>query len=79
MQEEYLTRDLGEAAALLTKGIAMASIQRKDAIVYFVFRASKKAEQASHDYFLGELRVPARTYYDNLRNLKRRLWSQEKR
>ena len=53
------------------------SIQWKDDTAYFIFDHSSAAA-LSHDYFYGELPINARSYYDTLRMLKRRLYTDPK-
>ncbi len=68
--EEYKTRDLAEAAALITYGIQISKIERIKNICFFVFENIGLCESISKKYFFGELLVNARTYYESIGRLK---------
>lgn len=73
MNDAYLTKDLGEAAALITLGNNLSSISWKEGLAYFSFPKSDKIDKESKEYFFGSLFVDARTYYDNFKMLKRKI------
>jgi len=77
LPKQHTTRDLGEASALISRDCPLSSLQWKDDTAFFVFD-DPRAVALSHDYFYGELSINARTYYDNLRMLKRRLYTDTK-
>lgn len=72
---EYKTKDIGEAAALITTGIKIIRIDREGHICWFVFTKSD-ALRTSNNYWSGELIVAAKKYNDNLRSLKDRVFAQ---
>ena len=76
--ELYLTKDLGESAALLTGGCAIRDIQWKNSEAYFVFGERKACQQMSQKYFFGGLELPVRFFYENLRLIKRKLYSDQR-
>lgn len=73
MDEQFITKDLGEACTLITSGCPMSSIQWKDQTAYFCFSNKKACEEISKEYFFGNAQVAARSFYENLRMLKRKL------
>ena len=75
---DYHTKDMGEAAALLTRGCRMRDVQWKDDTAYFIFPDRPQCEAIAKEYFYSDLQVSARTYYDNLRMIKRKLYAGEK-
>jgi len=77
--DEYLTRELGEAACLLTQGHRLHGIAWKDNFAYFRFGDPHTCEQNKHAYFFSGLQVDARSFYDNLRLLKRQLYQNEQK
>jgi hypothetical protein len=77
--DEYLTRDLGESAALLTQGHRLHGIAWKDNFAYFRFGNPAVCEQVKQDYFFRGLQLDAMTFYDNLRLLKRQLYQNEQK
>lgn len=74
-RDVYLTKDLGEAAALLIKGIKLLRLEKDHDFYWFVFENSN-APEVANQYWSGELYVPARDYYDKMRFLKDRLFAQ---
>jgi len=74
-KKEYLTKDLGEAAALLTAGINLLRLQKESKFYWFVFD-STNSHEISNNYWSGQLKVVAKQYSDSLRSLKDRLFAQ---
>ena len=72
--DQYNTKDIGEAAALITRGCRLADILWKDGIAFFLFD-DPLAASIGHDYFYADLPLNARTYYDTLRMLKRKIYT----
>ena len=67
MNKQHITKDIGEAAALITEGIEMSAMQWKDNIAYFVFN-DPEAEKIGKSYLYGKNSF--RMFNDNLRMLK---------
>jgi len=74
-REDYKTKDLGEATAILVKKQKLIRIDREGRICYFVFENKKECEKLSSDFFFGELQVNAREFYETLGRLKNRIFS----
>jgi len=74
-EKEFYTKDIGEAAALLTAHIKLLRLERETNFYWFVFE-SKGCEEIRAGYWSGELTVPAKLYSSNLRWLKDRLFAQ---
>ena len=78
MNNEYITKDLGEAAALLTANCVMKTMQWKDSKAYFVFTDARKCQKLSHQYFFENWQLPVRPFYENLRTIKRKLYAEQR-
>lgn len=74
-KDVYLTKDLGEAAALLAKGLKLLQLEKDSDFYWFVFDNSNTSEIASQ-YWSGELLVSAKDYNDKIRSLKDRIFAQ---
>ncbi len=72
----FQTYDLGCAAGLISAGFTLKDLNRanpKKIQFYFTYEAS--IEGAIDDYFGDKLLVNARTYFDNVKMLKNRIFS----
>lgn len=76
MSSELFTKDLGEAAALLTAGARIIRLQKENTFFWFVFIESE-CREISNGYWSGELMLPAKLYSTNIRLLKDRLFAQK--
>lgn len=72
----YLTKDLGEATALVTEGVKFIGLEREGSFYWFVFDGTR-ADEVSQIYWSGDLKVSAKLFSDNLRTLKDRLFSRK--
>ncbi len=73
--KEYFTKDLGEAAAIVAKGVKMTRLEKDSSFCWFVFDR-KNCDEISSKYWSGELLIDAKKYNESLRNLKDRLFAQ---
>jgi len=73
MDDEYVTSDLGEAAALITSGCVMRDMQWRQEKAYFLFNDSATCQPLGHKYFFEGLSLNCRVFYENLRNIKRKI------
>lgn len=74
--KEYFTKDLGEAAAIVAKGVKLSRLEKDSSFCWFVFD-KKSSEEISNKYWSGELQLDAKKYSDSLRSLKDRLFAQK--
>jgi len=74
---DYLVKDIGEAASLLCKSVKFLRLQREGSFYWFVFENRQLCEQISEKYWSGELMVSARVFNDALRTIKDRLFAQK--
>lgn len=74
MNNTYITKDLGIAAMLLSQGISILSIIFQGRIAYFSFEHRTVCEKLATDYDFGEVQVNAKTYFSNLKLLKRKVF-----
>lgn len=71
----YATKDLAEAAALMTRGIKVVDIERESSVCWFIFDDLELSKSLSQEFFFGELQVNARKYHESLSLLKKRIYS----
>jgi hypothetical protein len=70
----YKTKDLWQAAALISLNIKLNSIVRENNICYFLFENEELAQQLSKEYFFGSLKVDAYKYQEAVAKLKREIF-----
>ena len=72
------TFDLGCAAALITANFELFSMDRENPRkVKFIFRRESGIEKVADDYWSDRLEQKSRSFWDNMKNLKNRLYSNE--
>jgi hypothetical protein len=74
MNQEYRTKDLAEASALITTGNILVRIERENKVCFFVFDNRTNCQAISNKYFFGELSVNARNFYEAMVRLKNRIF-----
>jgi len=76
--EHFLyTFDLGLSAALVSTNFSLSALERGDLRkTRFVFRRSDGVDEVVDAYWSDRLEVKARTYFDTLKMLKNRLYSE---
>lgn len=74
-KNEYLTKDLHEAAAVLAEGQKLLRLDPQDDHFLFIFQGKEKCEEIANAFWSGELKVSAKKYADSLRTLKDRLFA----
>ena len=77
--EEYQTSDLGCAAALISAGFELVSLDKdrtNPRKVLFNFCGLIGIEETANDYWADKLQVKARIYFDNVKMLKNRIHNQ---
>jgi hypothetical protein len=75
MYNEYITKDLGEAAALVTNGLVLKNINWKDNVAYFSFNEPDVCKETSQKYFFENLALPVRKFHENLKLIKSKLYA----
>lgn len=74
----YSTFDLGSAAALVTAGFELFDLDRTNPRkVRFIFRRKTGIEKVAEDFWSDRLEQKSRSFWDNIKNLKNRLYSDE--
>mgnify|MGYP001575262633 CR=1 FL=1 len=75
--DEYQTYDLGCAAALISAGFELESLDKANPRkVLFLFRAKVEIKAIVDDYWADKLEVKARGFFDNIKMLKNRIYSE---
>lgn len=74
--DEYATKDLGEAAALICSSAKLLRLQKENKFFWFIFADKTICEQLASEYWVGSLKLPALPYSEALRSLKDRLFAQ---
>lgn len=71
------TYDLGAAASLVSAGFQIVSLDKTNPRkAHFIFRREIGIEKVVDDYWADRLEVKARSFFDNLKMLKNRLYSE---
>lgn len=74
----YSTFDLGNAAALVTADFELFNLDRTNPRkVRFIFRRDVGIEKVAEDFWSDRLEQKSRSFWDNIKNLKNRLYSDE--
>ena len=73
----WTTYDLGVSTALLCASFELLALKRdKPRKVLFIFRREKSIDESANAYFADQLKLNARAYFDQLKALKNRLYSE---
>lgn len=73
----WTTYDLGVSTALLCADFELLSLNRANPRkVLFVFRKAKNIDDTANAYFADKLKLNARSFFDQLKALKNRLYSE---
>jgi len=73
----WTTYDLGVSTALLCVGFELLALNRDNPRkVLFIFRRKEKIDETANAYFADQLKLNARSYFDQLKALKNRLYSE---
>ena len=74
--EQFITYDLGLAAALASLGYTLWDIDRTDLKkAQFIFKRDEHIDKMIDSYWDSSLTLPARGLFDNQKMLKNRLYS----
>jgi len=72
----FTTYYIGVSTALLCAGFELLDIEKSNPKkALFVFRGEDGIEETANDYFANKLKVKARSFADNLKALKNKLYS----
>ena len=73
----FCTFDLGCSSALVSVGFKLISLDKSNPRkVRFVFYREIGIEKIVDEYWANELRIPARVFFDNIKMLKNRIYSE---
>lgn len=76
--EILATFDLGCAVALITANFELLTLDRENPRkVKFIFRREVGIEKVADDFWSNRLEQKSRSYWDNIKTLKNRLYSGE--
>jgi len=72
----FLNYDIGLSSALTTLHFELLSLNRDNPRkIGFVFLRSPELEEAAQEYFAGRLMLDARSFFENTKMLKNRIYS----
>lgn len=72
----FLSYDIGLASALTTLHLELLSLNRDNPRkIGFIFSRTPDLDQAVQEYFAGRLLVDARSFFENTKMLKNRIFS----
>jgi len=73
----WTTYDLGVSAALLCAGFELLSLNKNNPRkVLFIFRRKNNIDETANAYFADQLKLNVRSYFDQLKALKNRIYSE---
>lgn len=73
----YTTYDLGVSTALLCAGFSLLSVEKDNPRkALFIFKKEEGIEDVADRYFSDRLEVKARSFFDHLKALKNKLYSE---
>lgn len=73
----FTTYDLGVSAALLCAGFELFSLKKENPRkALFVFKRADGIDDVANQYFTDQLKVKARSFFDNIKALKNKLYSE---
>ena len=73
----FYSFDLGASASLVTAGFTLIALDKANPKkVQFIFRRESGIEQVVDDYWADRLEVKARAFFDNVKMLKNRIYSE---
>ena len=73
----WTTYDLGVSAALLCVGFELLALNRTNPRkCLFIFRREENIDETANAYFADQLKLNARSYFDQIKALKNRLYSE---
>jgi len=73
----WATFDLGCSSVLISAGFDLVSLEKSNPRkVQFIFRKETGIEKTVDDYWADRLEIKARTFFDNIKMLKNRIYSE---
>ena len=73
----FTTYDLGCSTALLCAGFELITVEKSNPRkALFVFKKESGIEEIANKYFADRLNVKARSFFDHLKALKNKLYSE---
>jgi hypothetical protein len=73
----FTTYDLGVSTALLCAGFELLSVDKENPRkALFIFKKAQRIEDVANQYFSDKLDVKARSFFDHLKALKNKLYSE---
>ena len=77
-EEFFATTDLGIAAALLTENFELRTLDKSDSHkVKFLFARKENISKVADDFWSNRLEQKSRSFWDNIKTLKNRLYSND--
>jgi hypothetical protein len=77
IEEIVPVSDLGCASALQTAGFELLALDRQNPHkIKFVFRREAGIEKVADDFWSDRLEQKSRSFWDNIKNLKNRIYSE---
>ncbi len=77
INKHFYTYDLGCSSALISAGFKLVELDKSNLKkVQFIFQLEEGIEKVVDDYWADRLEVKARTFFDNTKMLKNRIYSE---
>jgi hypothetical protein len=75
--QKFITYDIALAAALITLGYKLLNIEKiAERRSQFILSHDDHTDKMVNDYWSDQLILPVRSFYDNLKMIKNRLYSE---
>jgi hypothetical protein len=75
MENDYKTKDLAEAGALIIKRQELLRVEKEGKICWFIFANNIECKKLSDQFFFGNLHANIREYHEILSRLKNKIFS----
>ncbi len=76
-ENRFSTYDLGCSSALISSGFNLISLDKSNPRkILFIFNRQVDIEKAVNNYWADTLKIKARSFFDNIKMLKNRIYSE---
>jgi hypothetical protein len=73
----FRTSDLALSAALVALGFCLEAVEKEYPKSTFIFKRSEALDEAIQGFWASSLRIEPKTYFNSVKEVKSRLYSQD--
>jgi len=77
LDEYFETSDLSLSSTLVSLGFSIDCLDKSNPKVIFIFKSTPELIQTIQSFWAAKLKIEPRTYFNNLKDLKARIYSSE--